>query len=173
MAYLLKDRHRGPVPSSKLALHAFPVKDKNSIIVPTVTGGCAADPSCDQYNIFPAGPAANVVRGAVSNLAVVGNRCISGDTIGDWYEYGPSALTKTALDYVYGDRSLKTVAADAGGFSGSRLDLTAITAAAQIYTAVVFAKAEAGKSVKAVLYDNAGNTNVTFTADGTWQLKAA
>ena len=167
MAYLLKDRHRGPVPSSRLALHAFPVKDVNSIIVPTVTGGCAADPTCDVYNIFPAGPAAQVVRGACSNLiAAAANRVFTPWGSVTWTAEAGATIAANAdqpsSNNAYASMKVTQGAAGAGY---AQLAVAGLTAAQPYYFSILakaYAAGDVGKTLR--VYNDGTTADLALTA---------
>jgi hypothetical protein len=160
------------VPSSKLALHAFPVKDKNSILTPTVTGGCAADPTCDSYNIFPAGPLAQVVRGACDDLLHglhADQQSFEGGTTGVHSPYKCTVAVSSAAAW-HGTKSMKVTLTDLQWSVLS--DVTTVTAAGGTYTFSgwfkAFSAAEVGKKMRVVSYDNVtglvSSSNLTLSA---------
>lgn len=145
------------------------------ILTPTVTGGCAADPTCDQYNIFTGGPAAQVVRGACDDLLHglnADNQSFEGGTIGTWWNGGNVSLSNSAAAAWHGSRSLKaTFTGVAHGYVQNYV--TAITAAGGTYSFSGWAKAKAGTDIRIGRYDDGFGAHAWgtyLTATGSWQF---
>lgn len=144
------------------------------IVVPTVTGGCAADPTCDEYDIYGDGVMAQVVGGASSNILPESSRSFEDASTGAWFPHVSSCTIAASQDFaVHGSYGLKIT--DIGGpAAGVLFNSTGYTAAGGTYTFSGFVLGTAGHAGRILFYDNISSWQVyNFTFTGDTQLVTA
>jgi hypothetical protein len=168
MAYLLKERKRVPIPNSRLTLLGSPVKDRNSLVIPTVTGGCAADPTADKYYLYPGDPLAQVVRSAVTQkISVQANQIFKPWASVTWTAVDGATIAANAAqpsaNNAYASMKVTQGAAGAGYAQLTQAGLTA--AAAHTFSIMVkaFAAGDMGKTLR--LYLDGTTADYTLTAN--------
>jgi hypothetical protein len=142
------------------------------ILTPTVTGGCAADPTCDVYNIFPAGPAAQVVRGACSNLLPAAARSFEDGSLASFVTASGDGVRSNSVEAAWhGTHSLKFQIVSVLTSYISR-DVTALTTAGVQYTFSSWFKGmNPARSVDICMWDDVGGwTFSSYPITTSWKM---